>query len=305
LYREGTTPNHFQDSDLSLEKLSFTIRNTNANFINFSELPFLENETIYYFSNSNVSLSKDKRKLLHDGNDVSSSTEQQLFLMPKMFNFTFPNPIKFSEIQILDNFGNKVAFGGNTVSKRDEPITQHRIDLRGFNSGKFTMKAKAAKVKDFSFYATNDTKKKCFGFIELFLNNQVKKDFQLFNSKGIIQQDFEIRFDSRSTYWKYFVVNKQKNVNYKHHEIIPKEGNVEFTEPENVQLQNGMEVIQMISKTPIEFKEKQENKFRLSLCKNANGSGNKFSINLPAANITLIKPDRKTKKVYSEIFIYI
>lgn len=305
LHREGTTSAYFKDSDLTNKKLSFVLRNTNANFINFSELPFLENESIYYFSNSDVSLSKDKAKLLHNGKDVSKSKNQLLYLMPKMFNFTFPNPIKFSEIQILDNFGNKIEFGGNNSSKKDVPITQHRIDLRSCQSGRFTMKAKAAKIKDFEFYSTDDTKRKCFGIIELFLNKKISKDFQLFNAKDIIQQDFAIYFDARSTYWKYFVVNKQNNVKYKFHEIVPKEGDVEFTKAENVQLQNGMEVVQMISKTPIVFSEKQLNKFKLSLCKNANGSGNKFSVNLPGANITLIKPDRKTKKVYSEIFIYI
>ncbi len=309
LQREGTTGRFLKDtSNLDEIKLSFIIKNGNNKFINFSNLPFLESETIYYFTNLNGSLSKDKKKLLHNGGSVNDSNDSQLFMMPKLFNFTFTKPLKFKDIELINGFNEKINIkksGRVNGSNEDIPLNQHKIDLRGYPEGKYIMNAPKGGVKDFKFYAARETKLKCFGIIDLYLGKKVKKDFCLFNAKDVVPQDFTVLFEPRSTYWKYFVIDKKSQIKYRHHEIVSKEGSVEFTEAEKVTLQNGMEVIQMISKTPIEFKESQENKFRLELSKNTAGTGNKFTINLPGAGLNLIKPDRKTKKVFSEIFVYI
>jgi|GEM_PF-5620160 len=308
LHREGTTAMLLTDNDEVLDaKLSFIVKNGNNKFINFSNLPFLDSEAIYYFSNANGSLSKDKGKLLHKGDDVNVSDDSQLFMMPKLFNFTFTKPVKFSDLEITNCFKEKIKLKKARVNTHtdDIAITQHKIDLRGYPGGKYVLNAPKGGVKDFKFYATEETKLKCFGVIDLFLDKKVKKDFCLFNKNNVISQDFAVLFESRSTYWKYYVVDKNSQIKYRHHKIVSKEGDVEFSKAEKITLDNGMEVIQMVSKQPIAFNESQQNKFRLELSKNPEGKGNIFTINLPAAGINLIKPDRKTKKVFSEIFVYI
>lgn len=123
--------------------------------------------------------------------------------------------------------------------------------------------------------------------------------------KEKMQPEVNIRFQARSTVWKYIVTSEYLH-EFDKLAIISPEG-ITFTGPESTQLPNSTPVLVFSSSDPIKLSERPSNNF--SLVDNYVPGGNRHRVLkrvLPAPDVALISaglPTASEQTDYSEIFI--
>lgn len=297
----GDSDKSFQlmrDPRYGLVKLSFLLYSKNNKFINYSDLPFLGNDYIYSFNNLNKNINTEGEKLAHAKIFVGAQEADKVQLVPRGFEYSFGKETKHEDIEIIDVFGNKIPI----LPVTNSPAEKHFIDLRHLAPARFSLKFKNSKTNLLEFYTKDSSFEKCFGIIDIYIQHKnIPKEYAILTDKGIQFQDYHIQFDTRQTYWRYFII-PNKNVEYTSYQITHKDGKIQFEDPQTVELSTGAEATVIVTKSPIPLKDKPNEIFELQM-KKAKGTGS--AMTLPCAKTDSIKPDKTTGKIYSDIFIYL
>ncbi|MGK0363299.1 MAG: hypothetical protein ACI85O_000344 [Saprospiraceae bacterium] len=286
------------------EKLIFYIQNNSKYFSNFSDISFDNSGKSYYFSNNLEESTKDT--LLHKHNYITQEPDIDLYTRFQSIFLKFEKPKAFSEIQVLDVMGNPVNTE-SAVSKlsRDEKFKEHRISLRNLSEGKYSVSIKGEKQPR-QFYLKDTSTQQIWGVIDIYLKPQ-QKAYQLFNQKEFLKPTYSLRVGARDTHWKYILVAQKgnKDIAFSDAKVTYNSEDVAFTKPDKIRLKNGQSAFSIESKTPIKLKEVRSQTDRLEL-KLKNGS--KWmprAVKLPKPDISMIKPDEKSSKLYSTAYIYV
>ena len=287
------------------KKLTFFIRNSNLEFLNFSDLPYLDADSLLYFSNlkQKAATKETKQKLLHTGAHVGEEKGEGLPARPQAFDFEFVEDVAYEKLLVTDVFGKEVLLPEVAERVASYPKRRHYIDLSDYPEGFYTLKVKGNQTFSSDFYASAPALEGCQGVIDIFLTEEVGKAFQIADNKGIYPQDYQVQIQARSTFWRYNLITRS-DAEFSSHKIESKEHKVAFSKPEQVTLLNGTQATRLTSQSPLPLSQFAEYKFELTMKKN--GRGLRTPIRLPIPSTKMIQPDlTDNKKIYSEMYVYL
>ena len=277
-------------------KLSFYIYSSNQYFKNFTNFPLSKYRgNIFYFNNLNK---KNEKSGLHEGEYV---TEKELFLASEGGIAIEP---KGKELNIeIQNQANQVVLSETTNSS-----VPHYLNMNGLEEGLYSLYENKKQKSTFVYIKPKMTTMP-IGFCEILIDGKMKADIieSIKNQEDTPEYEFEVNFEKRSTYWKYFIVPKYEG-GLKNLKINTGDEKLNFEGPKEIRLPNGKQAYQFISDKPLGLYEKPTYNFQLSKTKNTKDDRKeKLMQILPFPSIDSLKPESKdsNSKVYSEIVVYV
>ncbi|MFH5885789.1 hypothetical protein ACG2F4_15885 [Halalkalibaculum sp. DA3122] len=197
LQREIDRPTRFQ----------FILRQQNPYFLNFTDLPFhASGREIYYFNNLQVS-STAGIHFLHSPveEEYKVNTEQLLKIQHGNYRYsTAGTGDENSARLIYPDLGIRIQQRQPSV----EGEFHFQFDLARYPGGRAELWFNGEKKE--SFYASGSEKTAgIFGIVDLFYSPLVPPDYRFIKQDGTLQkQVYTLPFKKRSTFWKYFIVNR-------------------------------------------------------------------------------------------------
>ncbi len=285
----------FQDN--ASMKLSFSIQSADAFFINYTDLPLTSTKDVYYFSNLEENIGGNQQKLLQKNEFVYS--EDKIAARPPYFNHRFEEPISTSRLWVEDAEGNQVWEQDIQLGT----LESYPIDLRYDPLGKYVLKADGG--YSFDFYTLMGNPQLYFGFIDIYLTDNVPLNYQAISEKNIVNQNYVIHFNNRSTRWRYLITSNDFNVQHGEFKVNAMSEKISFSDAKDVTLANGLAAKVIVSDQIISLQEHPVDKFQLQMQKNGNGI--QLTINLPTPAIHSIKPQSidDNQKIFSEVYVSI
>lgn len=286
------------------KKLTFLIHNNNREFLNFSDLPYPPQGSIFYFSNLHNNVAgKDKLKLLHTGEYAKGNDLSILSSTPKSFEYEFEKEVKYKDIQITNQMGEVIPLPEVTEEMADFSQKRHKIDLNEYPEGKYQLSVKGKKGTSFEFYAGGPAFEDCQGIIEIYMTDEVPKAFKLADNKDVYPQEYHLQIDSRATFWRYNLITNSDS-EFSSPSIESRDSKIKFSKPEKTTLLNGTPATSLTSQEMLPLKQFAEHKFELKVKKNNRWI--RTPVRLPVPSTKMIQPDPKDQsKVYSEMYIYL
>lgn len=282
--------------------LSFYLDVHDIKFLNYTDLPFeFEEDKMFYFNNK--SLEKNDTEYKNLSLDQYVTAEDKVDICGFLFNYDFDEEQYGTEVQVMNVF-EEIVF----EEILEDGITTCEISLVGQPEGKYSILVDGLEEK--SFYLYNGLKT-LFGIIDIFIDKDDFGEYAFFgDNEEIIVQDYNIRFGTRSVRWQYLLIENGNNQLYKDHEIYDttkREGYepVLFEDAESGTIDGGKEVFTIWSTQPIQFREQQQQKFKLKTKRGK--SGVEWIVQLPCAsalgNLKVNLSDKS--EVYSELIVYL
>ncbi len=275
-------------------KLTYLLYTRNQYFSNFTDVSLENSSKIFYFSNNRVT--KDNETLLlHQGQCVGDkerySLKKEIVLLggDKGSKFVFKND--FNQVVLVK----EVAPGGSLA------INNTHLPL-----GLYFLYENEALKDSFVLY-TNVPILKPVGIIDISLTGSIKEELiDGIKSFDIPFYSYKVVFNSRSTFWKYLLISKY-NTGLKNTVIDSGSGDLKFSGPQEVKLNNGASAIMFISDQPLPLKQRYDYRFQLKNVKNGSSGGKVIMDKLPFASFEMIKPESRDEKskIFSEIIIHI
>ncbi len=284
------------------KKLTFIIKNKNRFFAHFSNLSFLNQNNVYYYSNR-IGDKVDDEKLLQD---KKSKIGANISLYNRNQQIAFSGKESDQkDIKVIDEDG-KAITNIDRVLKYDDVNNLYRISLSLLEEGRYTIKVKNKVIEE--LYITENLDIHIWGIVDIFFD-KVKKDYQLFDTEVITPQTYVLKFEQRFTYWKYILLEKvgknKKLTKYDDAKVTYEGEELQFSKPYLTKLNNGKEVMCIESKKEMPLKEVQSSLDRLELKLKKGSKWLNRSIKLPKPSFQMVRPDKTTKNVYSTVFVYI
>ncbi len=279
---------------VSDQKLTFLIKNKNNLLANYTDLNFNHFDEVFYFTN--LTIKKNKNKLLLHAEEYMKDQEKIRIFSPFQV-------LKFNEIAK----GNKLIDQRGKVVKREywyeERFDLHVVKLRSLSEGKYTF---VNGKNSLEFYVMDYIKEPVWGILDVFLYD-LPKTGDFITKDGLTPVQYDIHFQSRSTYWKYFIIgqNKELKLSLDEAKISYNGEDVEFTKPKKVTLSNGVEAYSIESKKPIELKELHHVTDKLEMQLKRDNKWQNKTYKVPKPTIDRLKPDKKSNKIYSTTYIYV
>ncbi|MEO1435733.1 MAG: hypothetical protein AAFV80_09375, partial [Bacteroidota bacterium] len=292
--REQTNP--FGKTDLSAEKISVLIFNDSAYFTHLSDLPFDRNEHIYYFNNYSGT-AVDGQPLLHPEAHVNG--DQLVQPVTGLFNYQLTDFEGETTWTLIDRFGNPII-DEKIIIPEGGKIT---FDLRDEPDGYYELQVHDAHLEIYKIneLAAVNRNRQLFGVVDLFLSPDLAKDMAIMDSDAPQQPKFYIHFGARQYFWHYIIVS-QTNANlFTDHKVNDLKGTIRFSQAESYNL-GRQEAYRIRTEGAIPARQTLDYQFRLSFTKKQEGSRT-FELDLPNADITSIKLDAESGKIYSDVFI--
>lgn len=293
-FKQGTDT---RDLLLAKEPISFIflIYVDDPTFYQVTNIPALKENTGFYFSNLNGNVT-DGKILLHPGPAVNG--KDIIAFSGPAFDYGISDNQEKVSWKVSNAHGRLVMEETSQISGR--PFIH--VDLRDQTAGVYMLEVKGR--EPFRFFRLDDLRKVPLGIIEIDVTDRPKPDFRLIDSKGFYQKKFTIRFQPRSTFWKYVIMESTNAGLYENFQISDPDKKVVFSAAKEEVMRSGRKALTITSEKPIIMKENQSARFQLSMQKK---SGAGMSIDLPMANPYVILPDPEGKSeiYYSEIFIYV
>jgi hypothetical protein len=271
---------------------SFVLRNINPYFINITEIPFSDSETVFYFNNRDLKVKNDEKAL--NQAEIVTEADQVRMVSP---GFSFPLeafPLK-GKADVEDITGQTV----HSFAYENPPGDLLQVDMRKEPFGLYQLKLN--KKPALRFYTSNLPAIKCFGIMEIQFGDLPSKAGQLRLNGKLQEQEFVIRFGPRATTWKYFVVSRENA--FDQYEVVNGSKKGLFSKAKPVTLATGDAAILLQSEKPISFQEFSREKYKLKLTRK--GDPAEMSLDLPSPDTSVIKPDPGTGAIYSEMYIYV
>lgn len=281
---------------------SFMMEIDDPKVLNYTDLPFVFDDTIYYFNNK--ALDKDSTDYRNLSIDEFVTEEDKIDILPYLFNHDFDEPQDEDvEIQIM-NAVEEVVFEQSTV----EGQTTMQINLMDEPEGKYTLLVDG--LEEYSFYLYSALKK-VFGAIDIIVDKDELGDYSFFDSQGnVIVQDYNIHFKNRQVRWKYLLIEPNPDKQHSDHQIYDgvrrsTHKTIEFSEAEEEINEEGQTIVSIWSDEPIPFMQNQLQQFKLKTKRGRNGV--ESIMDLPLAThkndlkVNFLDPD----EVYSELIVYL
>lgn len=286
---------------LKVEKLTFLIRNDNPRFYNFTDLAMPGPGSLYYFHNRMENIAgKQKLKLLHSGDSFSAAEEEQVRWASRRFEYEWAGK-KPAKWEVSDAIGKKLP---SDTAVMPEGATKLRIDLRDRPEGAFTLKAGD---KPFLFYTTDKILDGYFGILDIYLAPASGKYAWIGEDKFILQE-YHMHFLNRKTYWRYFLVDqkaKKEKPNFSDPALSTNGTELPFGKFTFTELPNKHQAAVVESTQPLALEEIVSETDKILLRMKRDGKTTAKPIKLPKPGAEIVKPDKASGKVYSEVYAYI
>ncbi|MCB0643888.1 MAG: hypothetical protein KDC44_19710 [Phaeodactylibacter sp.] len=305
LYDQEQTLRNLNSPLSGVEKLTFLIRNKNPLFLNFTELPFPEPGTILYFNNLSENLGgKDKKdKLLHGGDSAAEAAAQQVLAVPPHFELPHQSTGKTApKVELKDALGKAVDIDGSFEDLSAKKGTV-RFQVPHLPTGRYNLSI----GKDtWALFISALPMHRYQGALDIYLK-AAPGTYRLIGKDELQEQDYVLQFNNRSTFWRYYLIDqtdKYGEPSFSSPSVSNGE-EIKFSKPTNVELNNGQQAVVIESQVALPLQELMSTKNRLNLKVKKDGKWLNKAIRLPLAGPEVIKPEKDTKKIYSEIYVYI
>ncbi len=275
---------------------------TSLQFLLYSNEPYLMNITqlppegigkILYFRN------KAEETFLSQQDLVSSKD----FYNCRSQNSSYLNTQNKSiEIQLKD------AQGTEIWKKQVGAKQKTTVPLGNLPSGIYNLSESNKETEKF-VYLFKEFSPIPLALVEIDFRNKLGKALldKIRNQDSIRPWKFEIQFETRQTYWKYFIVPKYET-GLEDLSIDPGKTKVDFKGPTDAQLPNGQMAYLFESAQALPIQQAGLFEFQLIQNKDNKGKKNKRIVQrLPLARANAIKPENRDEsaKIYSEIYVYL
>ena len=305
LFDQENTLRNLNSPLSQIEKFTFIIRNKNFKFLNFTDLPFPEETAILYFNNltNNVGGDSKSEKFLHSGDSAATDAAKQVQAKGPYFEVPYQSNAKTPpKIQLLNPLGKEMDLEGayEDLSKTKGTV---RFSVPHIPAGRYDLKIGK---EEWPLFISQLPMHRYQGILEIYLQGS-PKSYELVGKDSLNEQEYTIQFNNRSTFWRYYLIDQSDKYS------APTFGSpsvsngeeIKFSKPVIVELSNNQQAAMIESQVPIPLEELMSTKNRLNLKVKKNGKWLNKPIRLPKATADVIKPERETKKIYSEIFVYI
>jgi len=281
--------------------LSFLLLSKNPTFLNFTDLPIEQKPIQYYFSNASKQANSEGKIKLNQGDFVS---------VDDVGSFTgavFPIEVN-AEKEKKVNLKMNNAADELLLEEIVEDQQYYHLDLSKQEPGKYSISVDDQAPS--SFYYEPALNAQHFGLIKLQIDGQDQSFFD--SQKKVV---FALQFKTRSTTWRYHIVNQQAAPNQEY-KIIDKTNSVQFTEGEEVNLPNGSNAMRFDSiddaetKEGVSLQERYSGHFQLELygaVQQLGGRRSKKTMILPNAGPQQVRIEKSDEglRAYSDIYVYV
>lgn len=281
-------------------KLTFWIKIKDANFLNYTSLPFELGNQIYHFTNLCTDKMEEQMNL---SSDLFVHGRDRIPVSGPVFDYRFSEALESPKIELIDEFGHSVF---DRECKGSTSVCT--INLTQNPSGKYSLLVDG--LEEFSFYMTTNLQHNIFGVVDLYLDPNDLSAYSIFENKlPKSNLEYFVHFQNRAVQWKYLIIeSNQYNPQHKDHSIVDfgkGEQRFEFSEAEKIILNNQTEAYLIRSKSAIPFQENQHQQFKLKTLRGKNEM--EWTTDLPNASAReMLKTENNSKKdFFSEILIYL
>ncbi|MBL6445830.1 hypothetical protein JMN32_05900 [Fulvivirga sp. 29W222] len=280
-------------------EFSFILTTTNSSFVNFTDMATESVGTIFYFNTLNARKIKDDNYLLHKAEHVSK--DDRLPIKKGDFYYNIESS-KEAHLELKDEEGRTV------IDQKVTGLSKYLFQMGRLKQGCYTVCENGKEKMRFAYVTQKLMRQTGIAMVTVSLKGKEKKELIATLEKGEVlpSKEFTLHFDSRSTYWKYFIVSKYKLPLEK--SSIHSEGqDIPFKGPDKVKLPNGDTAYLFEASTPLPLIEVPKYNLKLSKSKRAGGNGEAYLNRLPTPTPDSIKPESRSEssKVYSELIVYI
>jgi len=272
-------------SENDFTPMRFRFNCTDPYFINYSDLPQFDlRNNLFYFNNLSPNLT-DAQLILHDENYVSANNIVKISLQTIQIapnTEAFFKDVKGNELFAAKSNHSPLATAYQ-FSEQDEGIIQ----------------VEPKTDKAFKVYYTNELFWKMpFGILEIFADDL----YRHFATNGKV--DYFIRFNKRSTVWKYILVDPVYR-KFPNLTIINKKREQVFSGPQKQTVYENTEALVFESKEKLPISEFQNDSFQLIDAEDPTLKQGKIVVkNLPSASPDLIYTNTEQTDIqYSHIYI--
>ncbi|UII30606.1 hypothetical protein LVD17_20140 [Fulvivirga ulvae] len=281
-------------------EFSFLLTTTNSSFVNFTDMATESVGNVFYFNTLQARKVKDNNYLLHKGEYVSK--EDRVPVRKGDFYYTLETKDKEAHLELKDEEGRTVA------EQKVSGLSKYLFQLSRLPQGRYSVHENGKEKMSFAYVNQNLMRQSCIAMVTVGLTGKDKKELITVLERGELlpSKAYTLHFESRSTYWKYFIVSKYKLPLDK--SSIHAEGqDVSFKGPDKVKLPNGDTAYLFEASTPLPLNEIPKYNLKLSKSKRAGGNGEAYLNRLPTPTPDSIKPESRSEssKVYSELIVYI
>jgi hypothetical protein len=283
-------------------KLSFFLEIEDANFMNYTDLPFeFEEDKIFYFHNKE--LEKESTENKNMSTDQYVSAEDKIEISSSIINYSFEDEQYGTEVQVVDA-SEEVVY----EQILEDGAVSCEISLLGVPEGKYSILIDGLEEKTFFLY---NGLKSVFGAVDIIIDKDDFGDYAFFEDNGdLIRQQYNIHFAARQLRWQYMLIETGLEQMHDDHEAYDSGKGKSYTpiifqDAEEAQLESGKTIHLIWSEDTILFKQKQNQKFKLKTKRGK--SGVEWILDLPCASaLNNLKVNLNDKsEVYSEIIVYL
>lgn len=277
-------------------KLTFYLDISDPYFFNYTNLDCSSLDGVFYFTNN-------KLKKGNKDNSLSSAefvtTEDFFLIKGESFNWRIED---VSEVQLFElvhpNSDSVIDSFGSQVSQQNVPIS-----LSAYQDGLYHLKKEGEVVSAFYKDAALSWKPR-FGVIELFLFDENNGVAPVIDQKEEGTVSYNISFQARSTYWRYYIIPKH-TVQVDETLLISNKRNgttMNFINKGKKRLSDGSEATVFDSEKVIGLREVNTGKYQL---KRPTGKPLIKLLPTPSVNFINANNDNGKQHFYSEMYVYL
>lgn len=279
-------------------KLKFMVFVEEPTLLNFTDLPFEGGQdSLYFFSNATATKK-------NDGNTLMLSKDAYVSSNDKVKVFQSAVKIGQSDVQKSNNAVIIDIFKDKTDANYTVKEGFVEVSLPNGGTGFYTYSDGNGAVP---LYVDGDLGWKLpFSIIEIHFDKKVDESHRPVKNNGKIEpMNYVIGFNSRSVFWKYYIMSAHLR-DLEGLVIANGKADIEFVGPNKEQVLGRLESESFISNKALPFSEQR--KYRFQLHKNFDkkrGAGKIVMKSLPNPDPTRLKPmDGQPGQYYTEIYIY-
>lgn len=300
-YRLGEGSSNLQRLKKSL-RLTFWIRSNDQAFLNYTDIPYEFTSQLYYFNNKIEDKEQTGVKNLSKSSKVSA--EDRIAIGGSVMKFQYAFPMFDANVVVKDEFGD-IAF----EVQQDGLHEYVNLNLHGEFSGRFFLYID--NELEHTFYLVPASVGKVLGVLDIFIDPKDESTYSVFeNSSSLLRQQYVIHFKNREIKWRYLLVeNSPVQIHFEHQILDARRGrnveSIEFENPKNIYLENGLKAIEVFTKHPIPLREIQEEKFKLRTKKGKAKVESLFDLPGASARSNFKTNFENKYEVFSELLVYL
>lgn len=270
--------------------LGFFIIINDPYFNNFSGLDIKPQESILYFHNQGSIHLEDKQRL-HKEPTVS---KKDLLSRENVMLSWLRHRQNTENILLRDHLGQEIP-ASSQEDLKVLPFGQYSLLVNGKDNFKL-------------FHTRGERLPYVVGFIQITLDKHKHlQNLPHSEDSGTWKPcNFLVQFSTRHTYWKYIIIPKYLEEVEGLYIQTGEGSKIQFKGPENELLDQGIEAYSFVSNEILPLGEISDFNFHLASKKKGDSNGYAKKIKrLPTPNFKNIRIDKQSKKMYSDIRVYI